>query len=57
MKYSPYRTLPDGSQELVVNKVQANFDNVLNHIYYITEHMNSQSEPYDGLAGFSQGNY
>ena len=55
--YSPYRNLPDGTQEIAISKTQANYENVIESIYYIVDHMNRQEEPYDGFAGFSQGFY
>ena len=45
--------MPDGSQELAISKTQANFDNVLESVYYIIDYMNRQDEPFDGFAGFS----
>lgn len=57
LKYIPYRTAEDGSQELNISKTQANFHSVIDHVYYIVDYMNRQEEPFDGLAGFSQGVY
>ena len=49
--------MPDGSQEQALSKAQANFENVIESVYYIIDYINRQSEPFDGIAGFSQGVY
>ena len=57
MRYHPYRTRPDGQVEPAISKTQANFENVIESVYYIVDYMNRQQEPFDGIAGFSQGVY
>ena len=51
----PYKTLPDGKVEVAINKVKTNYEGIRESVHYILEHLNSQAEPYDGIAGFSQG--
>mmetsp|Transcript_26192 Transcript_26192/g.32746 ORF Transcript_26192/g.32746 Transcript_26192/m.32746 type:complete len:124 (+) Transcript_26192:39-410(+) len=39
-KYIPYRNMPDGTQEVAISKTQANFENVIESIYFIIDYMN-----------------
>jgi hypothetical protein len=56
-KHQAFKTLPDGDRVLTITKTIPNFEGVMETIFYLTEYMNRQDEPFDGFAGFSQGIY
>ena len=38
--FKPFITLADGSQEIAITKVQANYDNVIESVLFIADHIN-----------------